>query len=289
MKKAIVIDGNSLIYRAFHATYKQAEWAVEKQLMPTNAIKLVASMIFKILNQEQFTYGLIAMDASKQTFRAQEYAAYKATRKPMDAKLIVQLPYLKKLFVAMGFRIISQPGIEADDFVGSFSNLMNKFDVDTTIYSSDRDMLQLINKNTKLKLLKTGTSVMQEINLTNFSLLNNGILPYQIIEYKGLVGDSSDNLIGVKGIGPKTAINLLLKYDNIENIYTNLEKIAPSVKNKLIEHKDMAFLSKKLAAIQTDLLFDEKLENFVLKPYNTQELDELFTSLKINNMQNYYK
>ncbi|EEH02235.1 DNA polymerase type-A family protein [Ureaplasma urealyticum serovar 2 str. ATCC 27814] len=289
MKKAIVIDGNSLIYRAFHATYKQAEWAVENQLMPTNAIKLVASMIFKILNEDQFSYALIALDASKKTFRAQEYAAYKATRKPMDEKLVVQLPYIKKLFTAMGFHIISQPGIEADDFVGSFSNLMSKSNIDTIIYSTDRDMLQLINPNTKLKLLKTGTSIVQEINLANFALLNNGLLPKQIIDYKGLVGDSSDNLVGVKGIGPKTAINLILKYTNLENIYANLEEITPSVKNKLIEHEKMAFLSKKLATIQTDLLLDETLENFILKPYNIQELDTLFESLKINNMHNYYK
>lgn len=103
------------------------------------------------------------------------------------------------------------------------------------------------------------------------------------------MGDSSDNLVGVKGIGPKTAINLILKYTNLENIYANLEEITPSVKNKLIEHEKMAFLSKKIATIQTDLLLDETLENFILKPYNIQELDTLFESLKINNMHNYYK
>lgn len=288
-KKAVVIDGNSLIYRAFHATYSQAEWAASNNLLPINAIKLVAMMIFKILNEQKYDYALVALDSKAKTKRALVFANYKATRKPMDEKLVVQLPYIYELFQLMGLKTISEPGIEADDFVGSFANLMSKNQVYTHIYSSDKDLLQLVNVNTSVHLIKKGVNDIQINTISNFSDFNNGLLPHQIIDYKGLVGDSSDNLPGVKGIGHKTAISLIIKYNNLESIYEQIESLSLSTKNKLINNQQQALMCKSLATIETNLLNDFSLYDFSLEPYNVEQLDIFFDKLKINNMQTYYK
>ncbi|KEZ22770.1 5'-3' exonuclease [Ureaplasma diversum] len=288
-KKAVVIDANSLIYRAFHATYKQAEWSVDNNMLPTNAIKLVGIMIFKILNEQKYDYALVALDSKAKTKRAMEYENYKATRKPMDDKLVVQLPYIYELFSLMGLKTIAEPGIEADDFVGSFACLMNKYDIYTDVYSSDKDLLQLVNANTSVCLLKKGVNDILVNTISNFSDFNDGLLPNQITDYKGLVGDLSDNLPGVKGIGAKTALSLILKYKDLETIYEQIDSLAPSTKNKLINSYEQAMMCKKLATIDTKLLVDFKLEDFVLEPYKIDQLDQFFTKLKIQNVANYYK
>lgn len=289
MKKAIVIDGNSLIYRAFHATYKQAEWSQEHNLMPVNAIKTVALMLFKILENNQYDYGLIAMDTAKKTLRSQEFEEYKANRKPMDEKLVVQLPYIYELFEYLGFTIKKQEGFEADDFVGSFAKIMSKNDILTEIYSSDRDMLQLVDKKTKVMLIKQGANNIIEVTFSNFASLNGGLMPNQITEYKALVGDSSDNLPGVKGIGPKTAAKILNDYQTLDNIYQQIDSFAPSTKNKLVDAKQQVYQIKELATIKTNLLDNCDLNEFIKKEYDANKLENLFNSLSIKNTEKYYK
>lgn len=265
LKKAIVIDGNSLIYRAYYATLNQLAYYEKNNLPPHNALKLTMLIVLKLLSQQQYDYALIAFDHGKKTLRHDIYANYKAGRKPMPEQLVYQLPLIKQAIDIIGIKQLSLEGIEADDIIGWFSNLMNKLNVEVEIFSSDKDLLQLVNQKTFVNLLKTGVSDIQRVGLENFAQVFNGLAPHQVIDFKGISGDSSDNLTGVKGIGPKTASELILKYESLENIYANLDQLSETQRNKFIEHKNNAFMCKHLSTIQIDIPLDLKSEDFIKK------------------------
>lgn len=274
-KKAIVIDGNSLIYRSFYATFKQLAYYKEHNFPPANAIKLVGFTVCKLLEEQEYDYALFALDHGKKTFRNDEFEEYKAGRKPMPDDLVSQLPEISRFIQSIGIKVLSLPGIEADDIIGSYTKIMNDNDIDVTIFSSDKDMLQLVNDKTSVSLFKTGISERDIFTKDNFSEKFFGLKPNQIPDYKGIAGDSSDNLCGVKGIGPKTAIELLLKYEKLENIYTNINDLTLNQQEKFNNSKDHSKLCKKLATIKNDVLNDSKIEHFLKCPMNVDEFKKI--------------
>ncbi|GAA5414575.1 5'-3' exonuclease [Ureaplasma ceti] len=287
--KAVVIDGNSLTYRMFYATYNLAVYATEHNLYPVNALKLMMETCFKIKESGNYDYCLVAFDYGKKTFRHETFSDYKAGRKAMPQELVQQMPLIQEALQLMGFNVIKQEGIEADDFIGSFSKLMSENHVQVDVYSSDKDMLQLVNAFTSVYLIKSGLKDIQIHTLANFAELNYGLRPNQVPDFKGVVGDSSDNLAGVKGIGIKTGIKLLLKYDSLENIYNNLSELTVTNQKKFNESKEMALMCKQLATIDCQQLTDLSVRDFEFKKVNNAALLQMMDQYKINGLKKYLK
>lgn len=288
-KKAVVIDGNSLMYRMFYATYNLAEYAVNNNLIPINAVKLMIETCFKI-KQLNYDYCFVAFDHDKRTIRHEVFQDYKLGRKKMPPELVTQIPLIKESLILLGFNILSLPGIEADDLIGSFSKLMNENKVLVDIYSSDKDMLQLVNSYNRVHLIKTGMSNTIIYTNENFSNLFYDLEPNQIPDYKGIVGDKSDNLVGVKGIGDKTGLKLIKNYKSLENIYENLEKLSSSERQKFENSKETAFMCKKLATIDINCLPSEyNVDYFSNKKINNKEVLEFLKKYKINGLNKYFE
>lgn len=254
MENFYIIDGNSLINRAFYALpllkNNNGEYS--------NAVYGFCNILAKLLTENKVDYLAVAFDLKAPTFRHLMCDFYKATRKGMPDELASQMPLLKEMLQLMNITILEKEGFEADDIIGSLSK---KFNVKSHIITGDRDALQLINENVDVFLTRKGIS---EIEIFDEEHLKTamGILPYQVIEMKALMGDSSDNIPGVKGIGEKTALNLIQTYNNVENIYSNINEITGKLKEKLVEGQDMAKLSKTLATICCDVEINQKLEDF---------------------------
>ncbi|WP_027121940.1 5'-3' exonuclease [[Mycoplasma] imitans] len=283
-KKALIIDGNSLVFRAFYATLGMYNYAIEHNIRPNNGIKTSLMMIDKILNSQKFDYALVAFDSKEKTDRAKVYEGYKATRKKPAEGLIEQLVALQDGLKFLGLNVLSSPGIEADDLVGSFSALANKHEINCHIYTSDQDIFQLVNQYNVVYQFVKGVSVFNQIDIDNFKEYFHDLKPLDVIQYKALVGDSSDNIPGVKGIGQKTAVQLIKDYQNIDNIYNNLDRIKRAVSEKLIANKDNCYLSRDLATIRTDCLNDQDIENFKLKPMDSQNYFAFCEYYKISHL-----
>lgn len=288
-KKAIVIDGNSLAYRAFYATYAQAEYSMQRNLQPVNALKMMIDLCFKLKNSGNYSYCLVAFDHGKKNFRHKVFADYKAGRKQTPDAMISQLPLICKALKYMGYNTLSLDQIEADDIIGSFAQKMNKEHIKVDIYSSDKDMLQLVNEFTDVHLIKTGLTKIQINNFANFKFLNNDLLPNQIPDFKAIVGDKSDNLIGVKGIGESVAIKLLLKYENLENIYNHLNELSEAVSKKFIAAKTTSVMCKDLATIKLNILDDYHTSDFLFKSQNNQAIIQMLKEYNINGLYKYLK
>ncbi|MBQ0017196.1 MAG: DNA polymerase I [Clostridiales bacterium] len=276
MEKLVLVDGNSLINRAFYAlpilTNSSGEYC--------NALYGFCNLIIKVIQTEKPDYMAICFDAGKHTFRHDIYAEYKGTRKGMPEELAEQIPNMKKLLKAMNIFVIEKQNIEADDLVGS---LAKKFNTQNIIFSGDKDLLQLIDENTEVHLTKKGVTDLQVMNEKTL-LENMNLKPYQIIELKALMGDTSDNIPGVLGIGEKTALSLLEKYDNIENLYDHILEINGKLYEKLFSGKDSAFMSKTLATINTKVDLDIKLEDLKYDfPFDKNVLD-LFKHYEFNSL-----
>ena len=276
MEKFVIIDGNSLVNRAFYALPMLRSLSGK----PCNAVFGFINMILNVISSEKPKYFACAFDAGKHTFRHNMYADYKGKRDKMPEDLAEQLPILKELLTAMGIKIIEQSEIEADDLIGSLSR---KFEADFILVSGDRDLLQLINDNTTVWLTQKGISnvlkVDREVLKQEF-----GLSPEQVIDLKSIMGDSSDNIPGVAGIGKVGATKLISEYGSLDNIYQNIDKITGSNQKKLIENKEMAYLSYKLATIKLDVDIDCKIEDFEYKiPFN-QETYELMRDLDFKSI-----
>lgn len=245
MEKFIIIDGNSLINRAFYGL------PMLRSLngTPCNAVFGFTNILLGLISNEKPKYLVCVFDAGKHTFRHDMYAEYKGTRDKMPEDLASQLPVLKNLLKNMGIMTIEIPEIEADDIIGS---LTRKFDEQFILVSGDKDLLQLINKQTQVWLTQKGISQVQKVDESVLKSEFN-LRPYQVIEMKAIMGDSSDNIPGVPGIGKVGASKLIEEFDNLDNIYKNIDNVAPKLKNKLLENKDYAYLSKTLATIKLDV------------------------------------
>lgn len=248
MEKLIVIDGNSLVNRAYYALPPLNNPAGE----PVQAVYGFATMLIKAIEDIKPDYIAVAFDLRAPTFRHKQYSGYKATRKGMPDELASQMPILKNMLKIMGIKCLESEGFEADDIIGTMSK-RNK--VMTYIITGDRDSLQLIDESTTVLLTKRGLTDIQAVDEQELKAAFK-LTPSQVIEYKALAGDSSDNIPGVTGIGDKTAMNLLEKYDNIDNLYAHIDEITGAVQTKLINGKENAYLSKMLATIKTDMTLD---------------------------------
>lgn len=252
--KLVIIDGNSIMYRSFYALPLLSN----SEGKFSNAIYGFAMQIINIINNINPKYMVVAFDASKHTFRNDLFDGYKATRKPMPDELREQIEPLKEMLKLMNITIVEKEGIEGDDIIGIVSK---KFlDTETIIVTGDRDFFQLIDNVTSVYFTKKGTS---DVKIMNEKQLKEeyGVTPKQFIDLKALQGDSSDNIPGVAGIGPKTATGLIQKYSSIENLYEHIDEISGKLKEKLETNKDMAFLSKTLATILTKGELDLKLSD----------------------------
>ena len=251
----VLIDGNSLMNRAFYAI----NGFTTKDGFPTNAIYGFIKFLFKILEEESPAYLGVAFDLHAPTFRHKLYKDYKGTRNPTPEELVVQFPVLKEVLSAMRIRYVEMEGYEADDLIGTLSRAYGN--VESVIYTGDRDAYQLVNEHVSVCFTKRGVSDTDRLTNENF-YEKVGLTPSQIIEEKALMGDSSDNLPGVSGIGPKTALSLLQKYGTAEGVYGHLDELAAGLKNRLIAGREDAKLSHRLAAIDTNVPLSLSLEEF---------------------------
>ena len=213
MKKMLLVDGNSLLFRAYYAT-AYGSIMKSKDGTPTNAIFALANMLNKVIDNVNPDYALIAFDTDKKTFRHEEYKDYKAGRKPAPVELIAQFPLAREMVSKMGIKCYELAGYEADDIVATMARIGEENDCKVEVFSSDKDLFQLIDEKITVNIPKKGTS---DILAVTPSVLKSeyGLHPYQITDYKGIFGDTSDNIKGIKGIGEKGAIKLLEEYGSL--------------------------------------------------------------------------
>ncbi len=277
MKKIILVDGNNLMFRSYYATVYSGSIMRNSKGLPTNALYGFVSMINKIIEEEKPKYMAVAFDIGK-NFRHEKYEQYKAGRSETPEDLKVQMPIARTLLSAMGIKYYEKENYEADDIIGTLAKRANDDkDYYATIVSSDRDLLQLIDKQVEVKLLKQKGYI--RYNEETFKQ-DYGIDPIRIIDLKGLSGDASDNIPGVKGIGEKTALKLLQEYDTVENIYANIDNIKGKLQEKLIEGKDSAFFSKEVATIYREVEIDDNLNSMVYSGANEDELTKIYEELE---------
>ena len=240
MEKIVLVDGNNLLFRSYYATAYSGNLMKNSKNFPTNALFGFVNMINKIVNEEKPVYMIVAFDKGK-TFRHEKYDFYKGGRSETPDELKMQFPVAKDLLTKMGIKYYEIDNYEADDIIGTFSEYCNKdSNYRGLIVSSDKDLLQLISDEVDIKLLKS----KDYIYYTKQSFIDDyKINPINVIDLKALMGDPSDNIPGVKGIGEKTALKLLEEYKTLDNIYANIDNIKGATKNKLIEDKDNAYMS----------------------------------------------
>lgn len=258
MNKLLIIDGYAVLHRAYHALPPMRN----KEGKMTNAIYGFISMLIKLVTELSPTHLIITFDRAEKTLRKQKFAAYQGKRAEVDDGLSVQFGFAREMAKALKIPSYELVGYESDDLIGTISEeLKNEKAVDQiVIITGDRDILQLINEKTKVYMPILGLSNGKLFGESE-TIERMGVLPNQIVEYKSLVGDPSDNYPGVPGVGPKTAIGLIEEYKTLDNIYKNLDKIAPKIQAKLIQNKDSAYLSHELAKIYTDVKIDFKIED----------------------------
>ena len=259
MEKIIMVDGNNLLFRSYYATAYNGNFMKNSKGLPTNALYGFTNMINKIVNEEKPNYMIVAFDKGK-TFRHDKYDFYKDGRIETPDELKVQFPIAKELLNNMGIKYYEIDNYEADDIIGTFSKYCDipNDNYEGLIISSDKDLLQLISKEVEMKLLKSSDYI--RYNLESFKA-DWGIDPINIIDLKALMGDSSDNIPGVKGIGEKTALKLLHEYKTLDGIYENIDKIKGSVHDKLVTDKDNAYMSYEIATICRDVPLEINIED----------------------------
>ncbi len=272
MSKLVLIDGNSLINRAFYATPPLSD----KNGTPTNAVYGFTNMLIKMIGDLKPEYVVVAFDVHAPTFRHGLYSDYKGTRKPMPEDLRPQIPLLKSLLKVMGIKTVELAGFEADDIIGT---LAQKCSCPTVIITGDRDSFQLVDETTSVYFTKRGISDVDVFDISNFKE-KTGITPSQIIDLKSLMGDSSDNIPGVPGVGEKTALNLVSTYGTLENVYDNLQDQKGKLYEKLESAKDLAFLSKTLATINVNVPIDFDFESATYEFPFSSEVKREFSNLE---------
>ena len=277
--KFLVIDGSSLIHRAFFALPP----LMTKQGLHTGAVYGLCNMLLKLLGDLEPKYMAVAFDKSRKTFRTEMYADYKGQRKPTPSELSEQFPLAMKVLGAMGIATLELDNYEADDIIGTFA-VHAPENVEVIIVTGDRDELQLVDKRTKVYYTKRGISDIQIFDEAEFAANYEGLVPKQLIDLKGLMGDTSDNIPGVPGVGPKTALKLIKEYGDVETVLENIDKVSgKSLKTKLADNKESALLSKKLATICVDAPVDTAMENYALAPLR-EEARTLLQDLEFRNM-----
>ena len=277
MKKVILVDGNNLLFRSYFATAYTGNTMRNSKGFPTNGLYGLVNMLNKIIREEKPEYMLVAFDKGK-TFRHEKYLDYKGGRNETPDDLKKQFSVAKKLVPLMGIKCFEIDNYEADDIIGTYSKMaLIDPEFEITIVSSDKDLLQLINEETEVKLLKQKDYI--RMNEETF-IDTYGIKPIRMIDLKGLMGDASDNIPGVKGIGEKTALKLLQEYDSLENVYDNIDNIKGATKQKLIDGKESAFMSKDIATIYNEVPVTYSLEELKYDGPDVNGLREMYSDLE---------
>lgn len=281
-KKIVLIDGHSILNRAFYAL----PVLTNSEGLHTNAVLGFLNIMFKILDEEKPEYLTVAFDVNKPTFRHEMFQEYKGTRKPMPDDLREQVPIIKDVLKAMGVNIIEKPGFEADDVLGTIAKTCEKEGYDVSLVSGDRDLLQLATDKIKIRIPKTKMSGTEVENYNTADVVEKyGVTPMQFIDLKGLMGDTSDNIPGVPGIGEKTATKIISQFDSIENAYEHVDEVTPNkAKEALKNHYDLAVLSKTLATIKTDCDINFNTSDAVIKNLTNEEAFVYFKRLEFKNL-----
>ena len=279
MKKMLLIDGNSIINRAFYGI----RLLTNKHGLYTNGIYGFLNIMLKHIDELCPDYIAVAFDLKAPTFRHKMFSEYKAQRKGMPEELRVQMPVMKEVLSAMNVTILEKEGYEADDIIGTVSRMCREKDVECYILTGDKDDLQLATDTTKILLTVTKGGATTTTEMDSDDVEDTyGVTPLQFIDVKGLMGDTSDNVPGVKGIGEKTAFEYIKKFKSIEKLYENLEDaiVKPAARQKLIDGREMAFLSKQLCTIDCNVPLDFAVEDASVKEYDVPRLTELYTNLE---------
>ncbi|MCG8643872.1 MAG: DNA polymerase I [Desulfobacterales bacterium] len=276
-KTVFLIDGSAFLYRAFHAIRSLST----AKGHPTNATFGFARILLKLLKENAPAYAAVLFDVKGPTFRHQLYDEYKANRPPMPEELAVQIPDIKRMIKAFNIPIVEKPGFEADDLVGTYAKLAQEQGFDVVMVTGDKDFIQLVTDRCTLwdpmkDTVKNAATVKEEM----------GIDPVQFIDVLGLAGDTSDNIPGVKGVGPKTAINLIREFGSIDGIYENLDQLAKKKKlhENLSASEEIVRLSRQLAAIDTNVSVSQPVDNFKLTEMDTKKAFELFQELEFKTL-----
>ena len=281
MKKVILVDGNNLLFRSYYATAYTGNIMRNSKGFPTNGLFGFVNMINKIINEDKPDYMLVAFDIGK-TFRHEKYDSYKGGRDETPNELKMQFPVAKDILKAMGIKYLEVVNYEADDIIGTFARMIDDSDeYEGLIVSSDKDLLQLISDKVVVKLLKSKDYIMMDRNMF---LETYGIEPSRMIDLKGLMGDASDNIPGVKGIGEKTAIKLLKDYGTIDNLYLHIDEVKGATNKKLVDGKDSAFTSREIATIYREVPVGIGFDDIVFSNNISEELVSLYKELEFYNM-----
>lgn len=276
-ERLVLVDGNALFHRAYHAV----PHLTNKDGEPTNAVYGFANIMIKMMNDLKPKYVVVCWDKSSKTFRKDLYPAYKATRKSMDDELRVQIPFVKELVGALNLPFVELENYEADDIIGTF--VEQSKDYETIVVTGDKDELQLIDEHTKIYMLRKGFSETQIYGLEEM-METYGLSPDEFIHLKALQGDSSDNIPGVPGVGPKTAVDLIQKYGSLDGVYQNLGDLKGKLKERLEDNKELAYLSYKLSTIVRDAPVKLDIEHATLNQVDRQALHELFMRLNFKSL-----
>ena len=281
MKKIILVDGNNLLFRSFYATAYQGVIMKNSKGFPTNALYGFINMMNKIIKEEQPSYIMVAFDKGK-TFRHDKYEDYKAGRMAVPEELKMQFPKAKEVLTSMGIKYFEIDNYEADDIIGTLAKRVDEEDqFIATIISSDKDLLQLISDEVTVKLLKQNDSIMMD---RDEFFKTYQVEPIRMIDIKALMGDSSDNIPGVKGIGEKTAIQLLSKYESLDGVYEHLDEISPKTREKLETDKENAYKSFDLATIYRDVPLDFLLEDCKYNGFKPEEFQKELEELEFYSL-----
>ena len=286
MDKLVLVDGNSIMNRAFYGIMG-SRMLTTKDGKYTNAVYGFLAILFKLLEDIDPQYLVVAFDLKAPTARHKMYEGYKANRKGMPEELVEQMPIIKDILRAMNIDIVEMEGYEADDILGTLSRYGEKNGLKVTILSGDRDTFQLATDKTTIRIPHTKGGKTETDEFDEEKVIEKyGLKPRQLIDVKGLQGDSSDNIPGVPGVGEKTALSLIQRYGSIENLYDAIEKDEDDLKGKqrekIVNNKDLAFLSKTLGTINLEVPIKDSLEDFKVEEWDKPKVLELFKELNFN-------
>lgn len=279
-KKLVLIDGNSIAYRAFYAL----PLLTNSNQTFTNAVYGFTLMLLKVLEEEKPTHVLVAFDAGKQTFRHKQYTQYKGTREKTPGELSEQIPLIKELLDAFQIKHYELDDFEADDIIGTMAKSEGSKGTHTLIVTGDKDLLQLVEENVHVLMTRKGVTEADRYDLSAIQE-KYGLTPQQIIDLKGLMGDSSDNIPGIPGVGEKTALKLLHQFPSVEEVLDHIDQLpGKKLREKVQENREQAILSKQLATIRTDVPLDFQLDELAFPPMDLDKIITLFKKLEFKSL-----
>jgi len=279
MNKLMIIDGNSIVNRAFYGI----RLLTNSEGLYTNAVYGFLNIMFRYLDAFNPTHLCVAFDVHAPTFRHKQFDGYKANRKGMPEELRQQMPLLKEVLAAMNIPMLEMAGYEADDIIGTVSRVCEEQGIECNILTGDKDDLQLASQLTKILLVTTKVTGNDTTVYDDKAVFEKyGVTPKEFIDVKALMGDTSDNIPGVPGIGEKTAFSLIADYKSLDGVYENIDALKPAAAKKISENKDLAYLSLSLATIDRNVPLNIKIDDYTNKEYDNEKLLELFTRLNFS-------